>query len=268
MIVYKQISKVISYILHLYVFTLEIFPNIYFQFSDISIGVHALDHGSPKKELTSDRKFAANINAKIENKSQVSPDKTPPGICQDDKTTSQHFSNHHNSSEITTGLQMPTTASSNIEQCITNANYPVSCSVEDPNKITTHDLNITTCTASSHVAHSHKKVDCLLEKVLHENISTEKVLSDELFVSFPMPQLPNEANPSALSPTAAFLLSFPVVSTVSNSKPTEVESSYSEGTGLLRLDDKPHQPKDNHNLFESISTILNDLNDVSDGKKK
>lgn len=126
-------------------------------------------------------------------------------------------------------------------------------------------LNNNTATNDTH---SEKKVEhFILPKDLSENISHEKDLPDELFGNFPLPQTPNESNPNALSPTAAFLLSFPVVSTASNSKPTDTDNSYSDGTTLLRLDDKQNQPKD-HNLFESISSILNDLNDVSDNNSK
>lgn len=91
-----------------------------------------------------------------------------------------------------------------------------------------------------------------------ENIANEKDLTDELFGNFPLPQTLNESNPNTLSPTAAFLLSFPVVSTASSSKPTESEITCS--------DEKQNQSKD-HNLFESISSILNDLNEVPDGDK-
>lgn len=91
-----------------------------------------------------------------------------------------------------------------------------------------------------------------------ENIANEKELTDELFGHFPLPQTLNESNPNTLSPTAAFLLSFPVVSTASSSKPTESEITFS--------DEKQNQSKD-HNLFESISSILNDLNEVPDGGK-
>lgn len=126
-----------------------------------------------------------------------------------------------------------------------------------------NNINAVSGTSST----SGKKVDNLvLPKDLSENISSENDLSDELFGNFPLPQTPNESNPNALSPTAAFLLSFPVVSTVSSSKPTETDNSYSDGTNLLRLEDKQSQPKD-HSLFESISSILNDLNDVSDSNK-
>lgn len=100
---------------------------------------------------------------------------------------------------------------------------------------------------------------------LSESMTNEKDLPDELFGSFRLDQTPNESNPNALSPTAAFLLAFPVVSTISSSKSTETDNSYSVGAGsLCRLDEKPHQPKDH--LFESISSILNDLNDVSESK--
>lgn len=91
-----------------------------------------------------------------------------------------------------------------------------------------------------------------------ENIANEKDLTDELFGNFPLPQTLNESNPNTLSPTAAFLLSFPVVSTASSSKPAESEITFS--------DEKQNQSKD-HNLFESISSILNDLNEVPDGDK-
>lgn len=143
------------------------------------------------------------------------------------------------------------------------------CIVNEPNKTIGNDhikdiinINIPTNETTT----SGKRVENLgLSKELSENLANEKDLSDELFGNFPLPQTPNESNPNALSPTAAFLLSFPVVSTVSNSKPTETDNSYSVGTNLLRLEDKQNQPKD-HSLFESISFILNDLNDVSDGK--
>lgn len=115
------------------------------------------------------------------------------------------------------------------------------------------------------VNNSRKKVENLeLLKDPNEDISNEKNLSDELFGNFPLSHTPNESNANALSPTAAFLLSFPVVSNVSNSKQTDNETSYTEGAHLLRSDDKQNQSKDN--IFESISSILNDLNDVSDSK--
>ncbi|XP_055325067.1 mucin-3A-like [Sitodiplosis mosellana] len=142
------------------------------------------------------------------------------------------------------------------------------CSVTEQNKATISDtINPNTNAGTISGMNSGKKVEHLmLPKDLSVNISNEKDLSDEIFGNFPLPQTPNESNPNALSPTAAFLLSFPVVSTVSSSKPTETDNSYSEGTNLLRLEEKPNQPKD-HSLFESISSILNDLNDVSDSSK-
>lgn len=141
------------------------------------------------------------------------------------------------------------------------------CPEKSRNKVTIESVKVISngvITASE--SHSGKKVDSqYLSKVLNENLSNEKDLSDELFGNFPMDQTVNESNPNTLSPTAAFLLSFPVVSTVSSSKPIEADNSYSEGGSLLRLEEKPNQPKD-HCLFESISSILNDLNDVSDAK--
>lgn len=103
-----------------------------------------------------------------------------------------------------------------------------------------------------------------------ENNVHEKDLEDELFESFRLPQIPNESNPNALSPTAAFLLSFPVVSTTSCAKPTETDNSFTSTTNLLRLDEKSSQPKE-HSLLESIITTsfdfsFHDLNDVADGK--
>lgn len=137
--------------------------------------------------------------------------------------------------------------------CNKNSDNLVKNTVENRN-ITSNEIN------------SGKKVEnIILSKELNDNISSEKDLSDELFGHFPLPQTPNESNPNTLSPTAAFLLSFPVVSTVSSSKPTETDNSYSEGTSLLRLEEKPSHTKE-HSLFESISSILNDLNDVSSGK--
>lgn len=126
------------------------------------------------------------------------------------------------------------------------------------------------CVIPTNERHSGKRVEniVLSKDELNESISNEKDLSDELFGNFRLDQTPNESNPNTLSPTAAFLLSFPVVSTVSNSKPTETDNSYSVGSNLLRLDEKPNQtnqPKD-HCLFESISSILNDLNDASENK--
>lgn len=119
----------------------------------------------------------------------------------------------------------------------------------------------------SNQTHSGKRVENIIlsKDELNESLSNEKDLPDELFGNFRLDQTPSESNPNTLSPTAAFLLSFPVVSTVSNSKPTETDNSYSVGSNLLRLDEKPSQPKD-HCLFESISSILNDLTDVSDSK--
>lgn len=147
-----------------------------------------------------------------------------------------------------------------------NTNIPPVCAVLRSNdKYHTEPLKIATVEngmITRNGAHSGKEVDNI---IVNDNISNEKDLSDELFGHFPLPQTPNESNPNALSPTAAFLLSFPVVSTVSNSKPTETDNSYSEGNNLLRLEEKPNQTKE-HSLFESISSILNDLNDVSTGK--
>lgn len=97
---------------------------------------------------------------------------------------------------------------------------------------------------------------------------SEKDLDDELFESFRLAQTPNESNPNALSPTAAFLLSFPVVSTTLCAKPTETDNTFTGTTNLSRLDEKPSQPKEN-SLLESISSFdftFNDLNDVADGK--
>lgn len=94
--------------------------------------------------------------------------------------------------------------------------------------------------------------------------ASEKDLDDELFESFRLPQTPSESNPNAMSPTAAFLLSFPVVSTAACSKQTETDNS----SNLLRLDDKTNQAKD-HNILESISSFdftFNELNDVSNDK--
>lgn len=117
------------------------------------------------------------------------------------------------------------------------------------------------------IASASKQINIENKESNEENTTNEneKDLTDELFESFRLPQTPNESNPNTLSPTAAFLLSFPVVSTVSNSKPTETENSFTESANILRLDEKTNQPKD-HSLFESISSILNDLSDVSDAK--
>lgn len=137
--------------------------------------------------------------------------------------------------------------------------------VSTNNALKVIDNNVVT---SNPTTHSIRKVENIqvLSKDLDESLTTGKDLSDELFGNFPLDQTPSESNPNALSPTAAFLLSFPVVSTVSCSKPIETDNSYSESSNLLRLDEKPNQPKD-HSLFESISSILNDLNDVSDSAK-
>lgn len=100
--------------------------------------------------------------------------------------------------------------------------------------------------------------------VNRDTIASEKDLDDELFESFRLPQTPSESNPNAMSPTAAFLLSFPVVSTATCSKQTETDNT----SNLLRLDDKANQAKD-HNILESISSFdfaFNDLNDVSNDK--
>lgn len=148
------------------------------------------------------------------------------------------------------------------------SNNSTVCAAERPNKMPCNDSGksiIENQLIPTNGMSSGKKVDIIMPKDLNVSISNEKDLSDELFANFPLPQTPNESNPNALSPTAAFLLSFPVVSTVSSSKPTETDNSYSEGTSLLRLEEKPHQTKE-HSLFESISSILNDLNDVSTGK--
>lgn len=96
-----------------------------------------------------------------------------------------------------------------------------------------------------------------------ESKDNEKDLHDELFENFQLTQTPSESNPNTMSPTAAFLLSFPVVSTVTSAKP---ENSFAEGANLQPLDDKASQPKD-HSLFESISSILNDLNAVPENKQ-
>lgn len=141
------------------------------------------------------------------------------------------------------------------------------CLEESQRKVTIESVKvISNGVITTSDAHSSKNVENqYLSKELNESISNEKDLSDELFGNFPLDQTANESNPNTLSPTAAFLLSFPVVSTVSSSKPTEADNSYTEGGSLLRLEEKPNQPKD-HCLFESISSILNDLNDVSDAK--
>lgn len=99
-----------------------------------------------------------------------------------------------------------------------------------------------------------------------DNKENEKNLHDELFDNFQLAQTSNECNPNTMSPTAAFLMTFPVVSTIPSSKPTETETSFIEGSNLLRMEEKSIQPKD-HSLFESISSILNDLNAVPENKQ-
>lgn len=143
-------------------------------------------------------------------------------------------------------------------------------STNDPMKEINHSnkhQNDSNTIITSNQTHSGKRVEriVLSKDELNKSISNEKDLPDELFGNFRLDQTPSESNPNTLSPTAAFLLSFPVVSTVSSLKPTETDNSYSVGSNLLRLDEKPNQPKD-HCLFESISSILNDLNDVSESK--
>lgn len=65
---------------------------------------------------------------------------------------------------------------------------------------------------------------------------------------------PNDLNPASLSPTAAFLQSFPVVSTTA-SKPSEIESNYSTTTNLLQITDKTNQQSE-QSLFENITSLF------------
>ncbi|XP_031620562.1 putative uncharacterized protein DDB_G0282133 [Contarinia nasturtii] len=186
----------------------------------------------------------------------------------DKKSTSIEQSIGQKQKNISTNQEAPNVGQCNAKKIPKISNIKTVCTVSDQNKAISNDhikeianINIPTNEATI----CGKRVENLgLPKELSENLANDKDLSDELF--FPLSHTPNESNPNALSPTAAFLLSFPVVSTTSSSKPTETDNSYSVGTNLLRIEDKQNQPKD-HSLFESISFILNDLNDVSDNSK-
>lgn len=216
-----------------------------------------------------------NVVEKAKNKSKVISEKvaTKKPIAQCDKKPAPKKRDISKRNAITSSVNQPNkTISANVavekrEKDPKNANVNTVCPPDGQIKVTTDSMKlIDNRIIASNESHPGKKVDnIVLSKVLSESITADKDLSDELFGNFPLDQTANESNPNALSPTAAFLLSFPVVSTVSSSKPTETDNSYSEGSNLLRLDEKPNQPKD-HCLFESISSILNDLNDVSDGK--
>lgn len=212
------------------------------------------------------------IVEKVKDKCKKSPEKIQSNLYCDKKSTNKEATAQ---AQNTIDSNVPTSnGAQNVrkssDSISTSTNTGTICSVIEQNRLATNQtfksISNNIASGTSVVPSNGKKVyNYGLPKDLDENITNEKDLSDELFGNFPLPQTPNESNPNALSPTAAFLLSFPVVSTVSNSKPTETDNSYSEGTSLLRLEDKQNQPKD-HNLFESISSILNDLNDVSDGK--
>lgn len=79
---------------------------------------------------------------------------------------------------------------------------------------------------------------------------TPNELSNNLLEDFNINQ--TETNHASLSPTAAFLLSFPVVSSTS-SKPIETETAYSTGLNML---DKSSNQQNDHILFENISTFF------------
>lgn len=88
------------------------------------------------------------------------------------------------------------------------------------------------------------------------DITSEAELPNDLLASLEIP--PNDSSHGSLSPTAAFLLSFPVVCSTT-SRPIETDHSHQLSpaeSGILDLDGKHNMNASDHQLLEKISSLL------------